>query len=495
MRLEVSLTVVAAVLSMVGYSLNDTIIIFDRVRENLKKHKKETFEHDPQPLDQRDPAAQRADPRHDAVHAARADHLRRRGDPAVRAGHVLRRVHRHVLVDLHRLAGADGHREALAGRARAGPHGARRRRAPAPADGRPQPVGSRVAGQRRGSRDARARERAPIVPRLCSIDTHCHLADSAYDPDRAEVLERAWAAGVDADRGRSASRRTAADRALALAAAEPRLVATAGVHPHDAAPWSAGDRADWLRERLRRPGGRRRRRDGARLPLRSFAARRRSAAPSRRSSPWRREAGKPAVIHAREADDDVAAILARPPGRGRHPALVQQRPGLLRAGLVLRHYVSFSGMVTFKNWRLDQAILETPARPAAGGDRRALPRARAAPRQAQRAGLRAPRRRSGSPRCAACVEELIADARAENARARSSAFVDTVPRSRRDSHRQADRAVRHRHRAGRQAAPHRRGRRRARARRPTTSCRTDATRPRSAPRRSRGGSPRAGWCW
>jgi len=43
MRLEVSLVVVGAVLSMVGYSLNDTIIIFDRVRENLRKHKKETF--------------------------------------------------------------------------------------------------------------------------------------------------------------------------------------------------------------------------------------------------------------------------------------------------------------------------------------------------------------------------------------------------------------------------------------------------------------------
>ena len=37
LRLEVSLTVVAAVLSMVGYSLNDTIIIFDRVRENLQE--------------------------------------------------------------------------------------------------------------------------------------------------------------------------------------------------------------------------------------------------------------------------------------------------------------------------------------------------------------------------------------------------------------------------------------------------------------------------
>ncbi|HEX7918972.1 MAG TPA: protein translocase subunit SecF [Gemmatimonadales bacterium] len=40
MRMEVSLVVVAAVLSMVGYSLNDTIIIFDRVRENLHKFKR-----------------------------------------------------------------------------------------------------------------------------------------------------------------------------------------------------------------------------------------------------------------------------------------------------------------------------------------------------------------------------------------------------------------------------------------------------------------------
>jgi len=43
MRLEVSLVVVGAVLSMVGYSLNDTIIIFDRVRENLHKFKRDHF--------------------------------------------------------------------------------------------------------------------------------------------------------------------------------------------------------------------------------------------------------------------------------------------------------------------------------------------------------------------------------------------------------------------------------------------------------------------
>ncbi len=43
LNIEVSLVVVAAVLTMVGYSLNDTIIIFDRVREDLKKYPKDTF--------------------------------------------------------------------------------------------------------------------------------------------------------------------------------------------------------------------------------------------------------------------------------------------------------------------------------------------------------------------------------------------------------------------------------------------------------------------
>jgi preprotein translocase subunit SecF len=41
MHLEISLTVIAAILTVIGYSLNDTIIIFDRVRENLKKQRKE----------------------------------------------------------------------------------------------------------------------------------------------------------------------------------------------------------------------------------------------------------------------------------------------------------------------------------------------------------------------------------------------------------------------------------------------------------------------
>ena len=39
-RLQVDLNVVAAFLTIVGYSLNDTVVIYDRIRENLKKYRK-----------------------------------------------------------------------------------------------------------------------------------------------------------------------------------------------------------------------------------------------------------------------------------------------------------------------------------------------------------------------------------------------------------------------------------------------------------------------
>ncbi|MFQ6046700.1 MAG: protein translocase subunit SecF [Gemmatimonadales bacterium] len=43
MNLEITLVVVAAVLTIVGYSLNDTIVVFDRVRENLRKYKRKNL--------------------------------------------------------------------------------------------------------------------------------------------------------------------------------------------------------------------------------------------------------------------------------------------------------------------------------------------------------------------------------------------------------------------------------------------------------------------
>jgi preprotein translocase subunit SecF len=40
---EISLTVIAALLTLVGYSMNDTIVIFDRIRENSRLMRREPF--------------------------------------------------------------------------------------------------------------------------------------------------------------------------------------------------------------------------------------------------------------------------------------------------------------------------------------------------------------------------------------------------------------------------------------------------------------------
>jgi TatD DNase family protein len=189
------------------------------------------------------------------------------------------------------------------------------------------------------------------------VDSHCHLADPAYDPDRAGVLERAWAAGV----GRViviGETRPTAERALTLAGSDPRLRATAGLHPHEASAW--GDEyAAWLGRAVRlepvvavgetgldyhydhSPRAAQRVAFDAQLAL-------------------ARDAGKPAVVHAREADDDVVAVLRNHPRTTAILHSFSSGLGLLRAAVANGHYVSFSGMVTFKSWRLDDAIRETP---------------------------------------------------------------------------------------------------------------------------------------
>jgi TatD DNase family protein len=189
------------------------------------------------------------------------------------------------------------------------------------------------------------------------IDTHCHLTDSAYDADRDSVLGRAWSAGVAAVIVIGESR-TAAERALELAAREPRLMATAGLHPHEALAWSS-EYAEWMTKALR--------------DERVVAAGEmgldyhydHSPRPTQRAAfeeqlELAAKAGKPAVIHAREADEDMIAVLRAHP---RVTAILHSFSsglGLLRAGVALGHYVSFSGMVTFRNWTLDDAIRETP---------------------------------------------------------------------------------------------------------------------------------------
>lgn len=189
------------------------------------------------------------------------------------------------------------------------------------------------------------------------VDTHCHLGDPAYDPDRAEVAVRAWEAGVghvvvvgDA--------MASSDQALELARANPRLSATAGVHPHVASTWSA-DTGSWLRERLQCPevvaAGEmgldyhydHSPRDVQRAVLSAQLA-------------LAAEAGKPAVIHSREADDDMIAILREHSATRCIMHSYSSGPVLLDAAIELGHFVSFSGMITFRSWQQDDAVRRVP---------------------------------------------------------------------------------------------------------------------------------------
>ena len=189
------------------------------------------------------------------------------------------------------------------------------------------------------------------------VDTHCHLGDRAYDADRLEVVKRAAAAGVGhvVVVGES---REASELAFDLARRHPQLSATAGVHPHVAATWSA-ETGSWLAARLQHaevvavgetgldyhydhsPRSTQRIAFDAQLELAEAAS-------------------KPAVVHARDADDDVAAVLRDHPAARCVLHSFSSGMPLLRAGIALGHYISFSGMITFRNWDRDDAIRETP---------------------------------------------------------------------------------------------------------------------------------------
>ena len=190
------------------------------------------------------------------------------------------------------------------------------------------------------------------------IDTHCHLADPAFAEDLPAVLQRAWADGLEriVVIGESRPR---AEQAFALAATESRLSIATGVHPHDAREWNP-ELAAWLGTTVARPEivavgeiGLDYHYDHSPRPeqLAAFEAQMALAA----------EVGKPVVIHAREADEDVAAILRNHPEVTAILHSFSSGAGLLATAVGLGHYVSFSGMLTFRNWQLDDLVREVPA--------------------------------------------------------------------------------------------------------------------------------------
>lgn len=87
---------------------------------------------------------------------------------------------------------------------------------------------------------------------LCLIDSHLHLDYDVFEEDFDEVLERAEAAGVK-QMITIGCRVESARRALALAEAhQPRVYATAGIHPHQAGETNDEELAE-IREILSSP--------------------------------------------------------------------------------------------------------------------------------------------------------------------------------------------------------------------------------------------------
>ncbi len=202
-------------------------------------------------------------------------------------------------------------------------------------------------------------------------DSHCHLDFPDFAPEIDAVVARATAAGV----GRIITISTRVARHADLAAiAErfPDVYFTVGTHPLQAA-----EEPDVPVQRLidlsRHPkcvgigeAGLDYHYDAAPRDVADRVFRTHIAAA--------RETGLPLVIHARDADDDMAATLRDEMSRGRFSAVLHcftASAELAAAGLDLGLFISFSGVVTFKNSQglrdiarevpLDRMLVETDA--------------------------------------------------------------------------------------------------------------------------------------
>lgn len=181
------------------------------------------------------------------------------------------------------------------------------------------------------------------------IDSHCHLDFPDFQDRLPEVLANARTAGI----GRMVTISTHVARFetyRALAEAHEEVFFTVGTHPHN-----AGVEPDVPAQRLA---------ELATHP-RCIAIGEAGLDYHYDNSPRNvqrqvfrthieaaRVTGLPLVIHARNADDDMIAILSDEMGRGRFDAVLHcfsSGPKLAEAGVEMGLYVSFSGILTFRN--------------------------------------------------------------------------------------------------------------------------------------------------
>ncbi|WP_181702659.1 TatD family hydrolase [Chthonobacter albigriseus] len=203
------------------------------------------------------------------------------------------------------------------------------------------------------------------------VDSHCHLDFPDFEGELPALLQRASDAGVGLMVTIS-TRVRQFDRIKALAESDPRIFCSVGTHPHNAGEETDVTTADLVRlsayERCVAIG------EAGLDYFYDKAPREAQATGLRRHIAAARETGLPLVIHARDADDDMIAILQDEAGKGIFPALLHcfsSGRRLMEVGVDLGLYVSFSGILTFKRSEeiraiaadvpLDRLLVETDA--------------------------------------------------------------------------------------------------------------------------------------
>ena len=174
------------------------------------------------------------------------------------------------------------------------------------------------------------------------VDSHCHLDDEKFDADRAQVIERALAAGVETMMAIG----TGGELDVAIQQAEryPFIYATIGVHPHDAAK-ATPDTFARLRDLAAHPKVLAIGEIGLDYHY-DFSPRDVQRSVFERQLELAAEFGKPIVIHTREAwEDTMAQVTSLPHGGIMHcftgdAAQAQQ-------ALDLGFHLSFGGVLTF----------------------------------------------------------------------------------------------------------------------------------------------------
>ena len=177
------------------------------------------------------------------------------------------------------------------------------------------------------------------------VDSHCHLDDSKFDEDREQTIERALAAGVTTLLAIGTGNGPPdLEVAIRLADRYPFVYATIGVHPHDAAK-ATDETFARLRDLAAHPKVLAIGEIGLDYHY-DFSPRDVQRAVFDRQLALAADAGKPIVIHTREAwEDTLAQVTSLPHGGVMHcftGDAAQARQALDRG-----FHLSFGGVVTF----------------------------------------------------------------------------------------------------------------------------------------------------